>query len=86
MPLVKTSGDQVVNCPTVDEWKYEDVLRWSTINGGKVIKGIHKFKLYLCGPQFSEAGVPSHTKVFQLCAPQSTSLHSSSLQTENTTP
>src|SRR6218665_1297044 len=33
MPLVKMSRDQVVNCPIVDGWKFEDLLRWSTIDG-----------------------------------------------------
>jgi len=28
MSIAKTSGDQVVSCPIVDGWKYEDVLRW----------------------------------------------------------
>jgi len=34
MPLVKTSKDQVVNYPIiVDVWTFEDVLRWSTVDG-----------------------------------------------------
>ena len=29
MPIAKTAEDQVANCPIVDGWKIEDVLRWS---------------------------------------------------------
>ena len=29
MSIAKTSEDQLVSCPIVDGWKYEDVLRWS---------------------------------------------------------
>ena len=29
MPIAKTSGDQVVKCPIVDGWKFEDMLHWS---------------------------------------------------------
>jgi len=33
MPIANTSGDQLVNCPIVDGLKFEDVLRWSTVDG-----------------------------------------------------